>query len=207
MKTKLALMLMLCGMASVAIVPVSQADILSELMANPPVAPNVDRQGPVARPAHSTAVQRARSTYEGTRPHTRTVLITPTGAQSSPQRVAAAQPLRASEIEHRQHPRMKPTARHELAQDLRPASASGIASSRVRAARKRTVVRADNSPPPFQQQTQPLLASAYHQVARAARPQQPVQQRSYAPANNYYQGYAYRAWGSTDPAACGPGRA
>lgn len=206
MRTKLALMLMLCGIASVAMVTASQADILSQLMANPPLAPNVDRQGPVARPAHATAPQRTRSAHEGTRPQTRTVLITPTGAQSSPQRVAAAQPFRAAEIEPQQYAQVKPTTRHALATDLRPASVPG-AASRVRVARKSPVVRAQRSHPPMQQQAQPLLASAYHQAARTAYAQRPAQARTYAPATNYYPGYAYQGWGSTNPAACGPGRA
>ncbi len=55
MKKRVMWMLMLCGMASIGIVPVSEADFLSDLLANPPQAPYVDRQGEAARPGEQAS--------------------------------------------------------------------------------------------------------------------------------------------------------
>ena len=207
MIARVALMLMVCGMASAGIVPVSEADILSDLMANPPLAPTVGRQGPTARPANKPVLRQSRVAYQDARPQSRTVLITPGGTRSMDRRVAD-RPVPAASPRQRANDSIRPLTRQAVASDLRFATASHVTKPVRVATRQTRVMRAKTS---YRQNrprgTQPLLARAYTQPPQAAYAPQYSPQPAYAAAPNYYQGYAYRGWNATNPAACAPGRA
>lgn len=208
MKTKVALMFMLCGMASFGIVPVSEADILTDLMANPPQARYVEDQDSTARPVARQRSQASRPVYNDARPQSRTVLITPGGTQAVAPRVAV-QPLRASHVDLQPRQRVQPVTRHASVSEPRRVTDSAAAKKAQIARRHVAALRTERYNQRITpRQPQPLLASTYTQPTQAAtHAQRYPQQRTYAPANNYYQGYGYQGWGSTSAAGCAPGRA
>jgi len=149
--------------------------------------------------------------YQDVQPQTRTVLITPQGAQPR-NRSAAAQALRASAATPRANVATRPITRQALASNLRPASAPQIATRtrvadrRIAAVRSRQANQQNHSrqirralPAPYTPPQQTAYAPTY--------PQQPA----YAAAPNYYrayQGYSYQgAAAANNSASCGPGRA
>ncbi len=140
MKNRVMWMLMVCGMASIGIVPLSEADFLSDLLANPPQAPYVDRQGVAARAGGRTALEKRSTAYRDARPQSRTVLITPQGPSLRHHReiarsghVAAAKP--------RSNVAMRPRTNQALASNLRPASAPHVATRPRVASRPAPAVR------------------------------------------------------------------
>ena len=206
MNTRVMCMLMACGMASIGMVPLSNADILSDLLANPPQAPYVDRQGEAARTRENPVPTRGRAPYQEVRPQSRTVMITPENAQQQ-SRSAAGQALRALTGPSRANVANGPLTSRALASSLRPASAPQTAT------RTRVESRPGTRNGHATQQTRPrriqhALTTPYTPPSQTVYAPRYPQQPTYAVGPNYYQGYSYQGWGATNSASsCGPGRA
>jgi hypothetical protein len=209
--TRVMWMLMVCGMASIGIVPVSEADFLSDLLANPPQAPYADTREDAARPVDKPVLRASGARYQDARPQSRTVLITPQGAQPR-NRGVAAQALRASAATPRANVAIRPITKQALASNLRPASAPQIATPARVADRRTAAVRSRQA----NQQNHPrqirrALPAPYTQPQQTAYAPTYPQQPAYAAAPNYYQayqGYSYQgAAAANNSASCAPGRA
>jgi hypothetical protein len=202
---------MFCGLASACIVPVSDADFLSDLMANPPQASYADRQGATAavRPVDPPELRQSSVAQRDAVPQRRAVMISPESANTRSGR-AADQTLGASQAKPRRAIPMRSVVRQKIASNLRTASApsvakrAGIAHRQAGALREATAYQR-NQAPRVSRVYQPLTAPDT-QAARTGPYPSYSQQPAYAAAPNYYRGYSYQGWGANDRAACGPGR-
>lgn len=209
MKTKVTWVIMALLTASVLGVPVSDADVISDLLAYPPRASYADRQEVAVahRPDAIPTPRYMQGAYTARPASPQQVTTAPTGGAQQDLR-PVPRTLMASQLNPQGQPPARTVDKRKVVGAPPTTTRRTSGQPRVAAAQTKPRQTVRSYPQNYRAQAQARVPAGY------SPPAQPNYYGSYPQQNysgyqpSYYQGYGYQGWGRAgQAAACPPGRA